>query len=170
MIWLGLRKAAAMRRNGRPLNIAAALVVALALAVPAAEAEISDGAYFVKRGATAADFFVDRDACEHEAASLGDSPDAYSDPRYGALRAMGQAIDSDALHGGGLRKRMLAAVFNDCMKRLSWSPLGPAPDEIKALKRASPKHPQALDAWLKANEPPPPPPPAPAATAPPPSS
>jgi len=155
-----------MRRNGRFRDIAAlasaaGLVAALTLAVPGEAPAAGNAAYFVKRGATAATFFADRDACQHQAASLGDSPDAYSDPRYGALRAMDQVIDSDALHGGDLRKRMLAAVFKDCMTRLDWSPLDPAPDDHKALRRASRKHPEALDAWLKAHEPPVPTPPVP---------
>ncbi len=152
-----------MRRHGQVLGMAAALGATLSLVISAG-ASAESRAYFVKRGATAAEFFADRDACEHEATSLGDSPDAYSNPRYGALTAMGQAIDSDALHGGGLKKRMQAAVFKDCMKTRDWSPRDPSPDEAKALKRASPRHPEALDAWLKANEPPPPPPPPPPPT------
>jgi len=152
-----------MRRHGRFRDIAALGFAGVLVA--AAGSSRADGDYFVKRGATADAFFVDRAACQHAAASLGNSPDAYSDPRYGALTAMDQAIDSDALHGGDLRKRMLAAVFKDCMTRLDWSPLAPAPDEAKALKRASPRRPEALDAWLKAHEPPPASPPAPAAAA-----
>jgi hypothetical protein len=163
VIWLGLQKAAVMRRRGRfkamaasglSGGLAAALILALPGAASAGGSSRSDGAFFVKRDATADAFFADRDACRLEAASLGNSPDAYSNPRYGALSAMGREIDSDALHGGDLRKRMLAAVFKDCMTRLGWAALDPAPDELKALKRASPKRPQALDAWLKAHEPP----------------
>jgi hypothetical protein len=65
---------------------------------------------------------------------------------------MGAALDSDQLHGGGLRKRMQLAVLNSCMKQLGWEPheLGPGD---KAVAHASPKHPEALNAWLKANEP-----------------
>ena len=94
----------------------------------------------------------------NDAYSLNSGAAAYSNPEYGALSAMGSALDEDALHEGGLHKRMQRAVLVDCMRRLGWTQLDPGPDEVKVVAKASPRHPEALDAWLKAHEPAAPPP------------
>jgi hypothetical protein len=113
-----------------------------------------DDLFFVKSGATAAAMFADRTACTREALALdlGSSAAAYSNPQYGALAAMGAALDSDALHSGGLKKRMQRAALFSCMHRRGWQEreLGPGDRQVA---RARPDRPQALDAWLKANEP-----------------
>ena len=155
--------------GSRTLALVAALAASLFAAGSALAREPFDGAYFVRHGGTAAAMLQDRDDCSREALSLGGTASAYSDPNYGPLAAMGQALDSDALHEGGLHKRLRHAVFADCMKRRGWSPLDPDRDEAKAVNRASLRHPEALDAWLKAHEPPDvaaaPPTPAPAVAA-----
>ncbi len=125
----------------------------MTLAGPALAREPFDDIYFVRPQATTPDLFKDRDQCRREAFSMGDTAAAYSDPNYGAISAMGQALDTDALHGGGMRKRMQKAIMIDCMKRRGWTQLDPSPDEAKAVDRASVRHPDALDAWLKAHEP-----------------
>ena len=112
-----------------------------------------DEVYFVKVHATTQALFDDRSQCRREAFSMGDTAAAYSDPNYGAITAMGQALDTDALHGGGLRKRMERAIFVDCMKRRGWTQLDPTPADAKAVGRSSLHHPEILDAWLKAHEP-----------------
>lgn len=142
----------------------AAAIGALALPALAATRQPFEDAFYVRRGGDAASMYADRDACRREAMALGSSALAYSNPQYGALSAMGEALDSDALHEGGLKKRMQRAVLDSCMRRSGWEPraLG---DGDRGVARASPKKPQALDAWLKANEPPPLPPPEPAPAA-----
>ncbi len=127
----------------------------LAATAPAWAAEPYGDVFFVRASATAAALFADRGQCGQEAGSIGMSASGYSNPEYGALSAMGSALDEDALHEGGLHKRMRRAMVVDCMKRRGWTPLDPAADEAKAVAKASPRHPQALDAWLKAHEPPP---------------
>ena len=141
---------------------------ALLAATPALAREVYDDAYFVKPQATAAGMFQDRTECRREAQGLGGSAASYSNPEYGAINAMGSALDEDALHEGGLHKRLQRAVFVDCMKHRGWTPAEISGDEAKAVEKASPRHPEMLDAWLKAHEPPPVQPPA--ETAPPPSS
>ena len=125
----------------------------MTLASAAAARQPFDDIYFVRAQATTPALFKDRDQCRREAFSMGDTAAAYSDPNYGAISAMGQALDTDALHGGGMRKRMQKAIMIDCMKRRGWTQLDPSPDEAKAVDRASVRHPDALDAWLKAHEP-----------------
>ena len=145
--------------NHRRIGLCA--VGAAMLATSQANArEPYDEVYFVRIHANTQALFDDRSQCRREAFSMGDTAAAYSDPNYGAITAMGQALDTDALHGGGLRKRMERAIFVDCMKRRGWTQLDPAPDEAKAVGRSSPRHPEILDAWLKTHEP------APAAVAP----
>jgi hypothetical protein len=140
--------------GSRTFALGAVLAVGLFAAGNALAREPFDGAFFVRHGGTAAGMLQDRDDCSREALSLGSTAAAYSDPNYGPLAAMGQALDSDALHEGGLHKRLRRAVFADCMKRRGWTPLDPDRDEAKAVNRASLRHPEALDAWLKAHEPP----------------
>ncbi len=135
----------------RTLALAAATVV---LAAGAAQArEVYDDVFFVRAHASAADLFQDRAACRAAAANMSDTDAAYSNPEYGALSAMGSALDEDALHEGGLHKRLQRAVFEHCMKGKGWSLAQPTSDELKPLLRASQHHPQAIDAWLKAHEP-----------------
>ncbi len=161
------------------LALGAVLAATLLVAGGALAGEPFDGAFFVRHGGTGAAMLQDRADCSTEALSLGSTAAAYSDPNYGPLAAMGQALDSDALHEGGLHKRLRHAVFADCMKRRGWSPLDPDRDEARAVNRANLRHPEALDAWIKAHEPPeviaaapapPPPPPAVAAPSTPPAN
>ena len=112
--------------------------------------------YFVRAAATASSLFADRDQCTAEAFSMGSSAAAYSNPAYGAASAMGSALDEDALHEGGLHKRLQRAVMVDCMEHRGWTQLDPSPGEAKSIAKANPRRPEALDAWLKAHEPPPP--------------
>ena len=138
--------------NHRRIGLCA--VGAAMLATSQANArEPYDEVYFVRIHANTQALFDDRSQCRREAFSMGDTAAAYSDPNYGAITAMGQALDTDALHGGGLRKRMQRAIFIDCMKRRGWTQLDPSPGEAKAVSRSSLHHPDVLDAWLKAHEP-----------------
>jgi len=145
------------------LALGAALAAGLLVAGPALAGEPFDGVFFVRYGGAATAMLQDREACTREAFSLGGTALQYSDPNYGAVSAMGEALDSDALHEGGLHRRLARAVFVDCMKRQGWMELDPDRDEAKALGHASLRHPEALDAWLTAHDPPeaPPPPPPP---------
>ncbi len=138
--------------------ILAAGLLSVAAASSASAAEPFNDAFFVRHAATAKDLFADRRQCSNDAYSLNSGAAAYSNPEYGALSAMGSALDEDALHEGGLHKRMQRAVLVDCMRRLGWTQLDPGPDEVKVVAKASPRHPEALDAWLKAHEPAGPPP------------
>jgi hypothetical protein len=134
------------------------LGLVLLAAAPALAGEVYDNLYYVKPQASAAGLFQDRIECRREAQGQGGSAAAYSNPEYGALSAMGSALDEDALHEGGLHKRMERAMFEDCMKHRGWSPLQPEGADAKSVQHASLRHPEALNAWLKAHEPPPPPP------------
>jgi hypothetical protein len=138
----------------RILLLSAAAAALMAAPALAAEQQPFDDMFFVRRGADAQAMFFDRDQCRKEALALGmgSSAAAYSNPQYGALAAMGAALDSDQLHNGGLRKRMQLAVMNTCMKRMGWEPHELTPGD-RAVAHASLKHPEALNAWLKANEP-----------------
>jgi hypothetical protein len=131
----------------------AALCAAL-LSAPALAREPFDDAFFVRRDGTGAQMLKDRAQCSDEAQNLGSTAAAYSDPEYGALSAMGQELDADQLHDGGLRKRLYRAVFVDCMKKRGWTPLDPTPEEARSIGHASLKRTEALDAWIKAHEPP----------------
>lgn len=139
-----------MGLRGQGLLIAA---VAMLASSPASAREVYDDAYFVKPQATAAALFQDRNDCRREAQGLGGSAAAYTNPDYGAVNAMGSALDEYALHEGGLHKRLQRAVFNDCMKRRGWAPAELSGDEARLIAKASPRHPEPLDAWLKAHEP-----------------
>ena len=154
--------------TSKALGLVTAILAGLVAGSPAWAREPFDDVFFVKHGGDAEVMFQDRSDCSREAVSIGGTAAAFSDPNYGALSAMGESLDSDALHEGGLHKRLVRAVFLDCMKRRGWSPLDPDRDEIKQVARASPRHPEVLDLWLKAHEPPLPPPasvPAPGSTA-----
>ena len=151
-----------MRLKTLALALAAAGVLA---AAPAWARDLYDDAFFVRPHATAADLFQDRAQCRDTASHMSDTDASYSNPRYGALSAMGSALDEDALHDGGLHGRLQRAVFDDCMKQRGWTPAEVSNDESRMLLRANARHPDALDAWLKAHEPPPEPSPAPAAPA-----
>ncbi len=129
----------------------------LLIAASAAQArEPFDDIFFVRQHANAGELYEDRAACRNAAQHMSDADAAYSNPEYGALSAMGSALDEDALHDGGLRKRLEHAVFVHCMEKKAWVSAAPSADELKILMRASPHHPDALDAWLRAHEPPPP--------------
>ena len=129
----------------------------LAATAPAWADQPYGDVFFVRPSATAAALFAEREQCSREAAGVGSNAAGYSNPEYGALSAMGSALDENQLHEGGIHKRMRRAILVDCMKRMGWTPQDPAPDEAKALAKASPHHPQVLDAWLQAHEPAPPP-------------
>ncbi len=139
-----------------PMNsLRCAILTGALLAMATAAAADDNATFFVRPAATAAAMFSDRAQCVREAASMGSTASAYSNPEYGALSAMGSALNEDALHEGGIHKRMQHAILIDCMKRLGWTQLDPAPDEARPVAKASLRHPEALDAWLKAHEPPP---------------
>ena len=143
-------------------TLAFAAAATLAMTAQAALAhDVYDDAFFVRPQASATDLFRDRGDCRTTAEHMTDTASSYSNPQYGALSAMGSALDEDALHDGGLQKRLQRAVFDDCMKEKGWTSAVASPRDLKALMRADPRHPQAVDAWLKANEPQP----APAAAA-----
>lgn len=133
------------------------------LAASAASADAFDEVFFVRTHASAADLFGDRAICRDAAQHMSDADAAYSNPEYGALSAMGSALDEDALHDGGLHKRLERAVFMHCMETKAWVAADPSKEELKTLLRANRRHPEALDSWLRSHEPPPAPPPAPPA-------
>ena len=143
------------------LAVAAAGCALLAAASAAQAHEPFDDAFFVRQHASAAELFEDRAACRYAAQHMSDADAAYSNPEYGALSAMGSALDEDALHDGGLRKRLERAVFMHCMEKKDWVSAAPSDTEMKVLMRASLRHPEVLNQWLLAHEPPPPPIPAP---------
>ena len=137
--------------------------VSLALAAGAAQArELYDDVFFVRIHASASDLFSDRVDCRGAADHMRDTDSSYSNPQYGALSAMGSALDEDSLHDSGLAKRVHRAVFEDCMRKKGWTETDVPKDELKTLLRADVHHPQALDAWLKTHEPAPEPPAPPA--------
>jgi hypothetical protein len=113
-----------------------------------------DKVFFVKRGGAALEMFEDRDACTRIAENVGlqRNGEAYSDPDYGMISAMGAALDADTMNGG-VGKAVRRAALEKCMEKRGWSQVDPAEAEEKAVRRASRKDPTALDAWLKANEP-----------------
>ena len=126
----------------------------LALAAGAAQArDLYDDVFFVRTHATAFDLFGDRIECRGAADHMRDTDSSYSNPQYGALSAMGSALDEDALHDGGLAKRVHRAVFEDCMRKKGWTEIEVSHDDLKRLLRADAHHPGPIDAWLKANEP-----------------
>ncbi len=136
------------------LKMLALAATASLLAAGAAQArDVYDDVFFVRAHASAGDLFQDRADCRTAATHMSDADAAYSNPQYGALSAMGSALDEDALHEGGLHKRLERAVFEHCMKTKGWALAEPAAEELKQLLRASPHRPQAIDAWLKAHEP-----------------
>ena len=135
-------------------TLALALAATGALAAgPAWARDLYDDAFFVRPHATAAELFQDRAQCRDTSNHLSDADAAYSNPRYGALSAMGSALNEDALHDGGLQSRLQRAVFDDCMKQRGWTPSELSNDDSRMLRRASARHPEALDVWLKAHEP-----------------
>ena len=81
----------------RMWTAAAALCGALLATAPALAREVYDDLYFVKPQASAAGLFQDRAECRREAQGQGGAAQAYSNPEYGAVSAMGSALDEDAL-------------------------------------------------------------------------
>jgi hypothetical protein len=138
-----------MRKIVLPVVTAAALLAA----APALAGSV-DKVFFVKRGGTAAAMFEDREACAKIAENVGlqRGGEAYGDPDYGMLSAMGAALDADSMNGG-VHKAVRRAALEKCMEKRGWSQQDPADGEEKAVRKASRKNPSALDAWLKANEP-----------------
>jgi hypothetical protein len=124
-----------------------------------------DNLFFVRPHATGAAMLQDRTECRKVAQGIGGTASSYSNPQYGALNAMGSALDEDALHEGGLHKRLQIAIIKNCMERHGWTSLQPQGDDARAVRGASLGHTQGLDAWLKAHEPATAPAPPPGATA-----
>ena len=135
--------------------VVAATAAGLLAAAPALARETYDDVFFARAHATAAEMFHDRADCRTAAEHMSDADAAFSNPQYGALSAMGSALDEDALHEGGLHKRLARAVFDDCMKRRGWTPMAVTSSQAHLLMRADARHPEALEAWLKAYQPPP---------------
>jgi hypothetical protein len=146
----------------KTLAFAAAAIVATAAGTALAH-DVYDDVFFVRAQASAGQLFKDRSDCRSTAEHMSDTAASYSNPQYGALSAMGSALDEDALHDGGLRKRLQRAVLDDCMKQKGWTPAEVSAEDLRTLMRADARHPQLLDAWLKAHEPAPAPAPAPTA-------
>ena len=135
-------------------TLAFTAAASLALAVGAALArELYDDVFFVQAHATAANLFSDRIECRSAADHMRDTDSSYSNPQYGALSAMGSALDEDSLHDSGLSKRVHRAVFEDCMRHKGWTEVEVSRDDLKLLLRADARHPGPIDAWLKAHEP-----------------
>jgi hypothetical protein len=133
-----------------------ALTVAAVFAAGPALAGTYDKVFFVKRGATAAAMYDDREACTKvaESVGLGRGGEAYSDPDYGMISAMGAALETGSLEtGSGIGKAVRRAALEKCMEKRGWTHKTVPEAEEKAIRRASRKDPAALDAWLKANEP-----------------
>jgi len=143
-------------------TFALAAAATLAISAPALAHDVYDDVFFVRTQASAVQLFKDRADCRTTAEHMNDTAAFYSNPQYGALSAMGSALSEDALHDGGLTKRLQRAVFDDCMKEKGWTAQDVSRDDLRTLMRADASHPQALDAWLKAHEPPPAPPAPPA--------
>src|SRR5271170_7630667 len=96
-----------MRFRAQRLCTAGAALWAMALsAAPAMARDVYDDVFFVKPKASAASLFQDRNDCRREVEGLGGTAATYSNPQYGALTAMGSALDEDALHEGGLHKQL----------------------------------------------------------------
>jgi len=149
---------------------AALAVLVLGSALPAAAGEYAR-MFFVKPGATALAMFDDRDACAARADALDvEQAGNYSDPEFGSLAAMAAALQQDDQAGGGkLRATVRRVALERCMERRGWTLLEPGPEDSKAIRKASRKRPEALDAWLKTHESKAPPPAAQAASPPAPS-
>ncbi|HEX8233706.1 MAG TPA: hypothetical protein VF559_10235 [Caulobacteraceae bacterium] len=134
---------------------AAALAAAFALgsAAPAA-ADAYERMFFVKPGATAAAMFDDRDACAARADALDvEQAPGYSDAEFGALAAMAAALEADGGGDGKVRATVRRVALERCMERRGWTLLDPKPEDVKAIRKASRKRPEPLEAWLKLNEP-----------------
>ena len=130
--------------------------VSLALAAGAAQArELYDDVFFARTNASAADLFADRADCRGAADHMRDTDSSYSNPQYGALSAMGSALDEDSLHDSGLAKRVHRAVFEDCMRKKGWTEVEVSRDDLKLLLRADARHTGPIDSWLKTHQPPP---------------
>lgn len=137
--------------NGRyPL---AALAGSLVLGVAGtADAGGYDRMFFVKPDATAAAMFDARDACGARADQLDvEQARGYSDAEFGALAAMASALEADGGGDGKVRATVRRVALERCMERRGWTAVEPASEEAKALRKASRKRPEALEAWLRAN-------------------
>ena len=149
------RRARHCRGIMRRIFLPALTAAVLCAAAPALAGE-HDRTFFVKRGGGAIAMLDDRDACIKiaEAISMGRGGEAYSDPDYGMISAMGAALESGALeNGSGVGKAVRRAALEKCMEKRGWSQLNPSEADERAIRKASRKDPAALDAWLKANEP-----------------
>jgi hypothetical protein len=98
-----------MRNTLLPILLAAAC----AATATSASAAPYDNVFFVKKGATSAQLFTDRSACADVAKGVQIGRDeAYSDPDYGVLSAMGTAIDSDSMHRASARRSSARRLRN----------------------------------------------------------
>jgi hypothetical protein len=141
------------------------LFVMAALAAAPAHAGAYDKVFFVRAGGTAQAMWADRDACTKIAENVGlhRGGEAFSDPDYGMISAMGAALESDSMQSYG--KEVRRAALEKCMEKHGWTQLDPDDGDEKAVRHANAKQPEALDAWIKANAPAPAPAPAETQTA-----
>lgn len=73
---------------------------------------------------TDADLAADLAVCEKDARSVDmQSPNAYSDARYGATAALAGRLDRSDMRGGGA-ERVYQAILDICMTRKGWKPAG----------------------------------------------
>jgi hypothetical protein len=129
-------------------------------------------AWYVKADGVASEMLADRATCVNDAEQFGvDRASDFSNPEYGSLTALGAALDDGSLRGGA-KQAVRRAVRDACMQKRGWTRVDPAEADIKPLKKASAREPDALQAWMAANAPKPAPvvvvapPPAPASDAP----
>jgi hypothetical protein len=129
------------------------LFVLAALAAAPAHAGSYDKIFFVKAGGTAQSMWADRDACSKIAEQVGlqRGGEAYSDPDYGMISAMGAALESDSMQSYG--KVVRRAALAKCMEKRGWTQADPSDADEKAVRHANAKSPEALDNWIKANAP-----------------
>jgi hypothetical protein len=130
------------------------LLASLLSAVPAGAAAAGefDKLFFVKPGGKGAAMLEDRAACAERAARLDvEQARGYSDPEFGSLAAMASALEGEVT-SGKLRATVRRVALERCMERRGWTLAEPTQEELKLLRKASRKRPEALDAWLRANE------------------
>ena len=129
------------------------LFLMASLAATSAHAGAYDKVFFVKAGGTAQAMWADRAACGKIADNIGlqRGGEAFSDPDYGMISAMGAALESDSMQSYG--KEIRRAALEKCMEKHGWSQLDPADADEKAIRHANARQPEALDNWIKANAP-----------------
>jgi hypothetical protein len=148
----------------RKLTLPSLFLLAAFLATPAL-AGAYDKVFFAKVGGTAQAMWADRTTCAKiaEAVGLQRGGEAYSDPDYGMISAMGAALESDSMQSYG--KEIRRAALEKCMEKRGWTQVDLADADEKAVRHANAKQPEALDNWIRANAPAAAPPPAQTQTA-----